>query len=92
MKDIINYYYNLNVESVEDWDTIYFFKWNRDNFYFVPLKRTEKELVDLIEVSKELKLRGIECHDILLNKFGKFNNKNTPTIKIYKTNISSYLS
>ena len=71
MKDIINYYYNLNVESVEDWDTIYFFKWNRDNFYFVPLKRTEKELVDLIEVSKELKLRGIECHDILLNKFGK---------------------
>ena len=27
-------------------------------------------MIDLIEVSKELKIRGIECHDILMNKFG----------------------
>mgnify|MGYP005807252301 CR=1 FL=1 len=68
---MINYYYNLNVESVEDWDTIFTFNWNNSKFYFVPLKRSEKELIDLIEVSKELKQRGLECHDIIINKYGK---------------------
>ena len=71
MKDIINYYYNLNIESVEDWDNIYCFKWNNSEFYFVPLKRTERELIDLVEISKELKTKGLECHDIILNKFEK---------------------
>ena len=71
MKDIIKYYYNLNIESVEDWDSIYRFKWNKSEYYFVPLKRTERELIDLVEISKELKMRGLECHDIILNKFGK---------------------
>ena len=80
MKDIINYYYNLNVESVEDWDTIFYFTWNHESFYFVPLKRTEKELVELIEVSKELKARGIDCHDMILNKFGKL------ITNVYETN------
>lgn len=80
MKDIINFYYNLNIESVEDWETIYCFNYNNDKFYLVPLKRTERELIDLIEVSKELKLKGVECHDILLNKYGKV------ITNIYETN------
>lgn len=71
MKDMINYYYNLNVLSVEDWDAIYSFSYHNDKFYFVPCKRTEKELIDLVEVSKELKSRGLECHDMILNRFGK---------------------
>lgn len=71
MKDIINFYYNLNVLSVEDLDTIYSFNYMNDKFYLVPLKRTELELIDLINISKELKLKGIECHDIILNKYGK---------------------
>ena len=80
MKDIINYYYNLNIEEVEDWDTIYFFEWNHEKFYFVPLKRTERELIDLIEISKELKSKGLECHDMILNKFGKI------ITNVYETN------
>ena len=71
MKDMINYYYNLNVLSVENWDAIYSFSYHNDKFYFVPCKRTEKELIDLIEVSKELKSKGLECHDMILNRFGK---------------------
>ncbi len=80
MKDIINYYYNLNIEEVEDWDTIYFFEWNHEKFYFVPLKRTERELIDLIEISKELKSKELECHDMILNKFGKI------ITNVYETN------
>ena len=71
MKDIINYYYNFNIESTEDWDNIFCFTYQNEKFYFVPLKRTEKELMDLVEIIKELKLRKIECHDFILNKFGR---------------------
>lgn len=71
MKDMINFFYNLNIESVEEWNAFYYFKWQQNNYYFVPLKRSEKELIDLVEISKELKIRGVECHDLILNKFGK---------------------
>ena len=71
MKDIINYYYNFNITSVEDWNNIFCFTYKESQFYFVPFNRTEKELIDIINVSKELKARNIPCHDILLNKFGR---------------------
>ncbi len=80
MKDMINYYYRLNIESVEEWDTVFTFTWDNQLFYFVPLKRTEQELIDLIEVSKELKMRGLECHDMIVNKYGKL------VTNIYDTN------
>lgn len=80
MKDIINYYYNFNIESVEDWDTIFCFDYKNESFYFVPFKRTERELIDLVEISKELKARNIECHDLILNKFGKI------ITNVYNTN------
>ena len=80
MKDIINYYYNLNVESVEDWDTLFCFTWHQNKYYFVPIKRTEREIMDIIEVSRELKLRKIDCHDLILNKFGKL------ITNVYETN------
>lgn len=80
MKDMINYYYNFNIESVEDWDYIYTFTYNKEKFYFVPLKRSEQELIDLVQISKELKARGLECHDMILNKFGKL------ITNIYETN------
>ena len=71
MKESINYYYNLNIDEVENWNTICRFKINKDYYYFVPLKRIVNELEDLVAVSKELKTRGIEVHDIILNRFGK---------------------
>lgn len=71
MKDSINFYYNLNISEVENWNTVYRFQINKQYFYFAPFKRTLNELNDIILVSKELKARNIEVHDILLNKFGK---------------------
>ena len=80
MKDIINYYYNFNIASVEDWDSIFIFTYKKEKFYFVPFKRTERELIDLVEITKELKARGLECHDLILNKFGKL------ITNVYETN------
>jgi len=71
MKESINYYYNLNIDEVENWESVYRFKINKNYFYFVTLKRIENELEDLVNVSRELKARGIEVHDIILNRFGK---------------------
>ena len=68
MKESINYTYNLNVENLEDFSFYYRFKINGQEFYFVPFNRSEEELKDLIECSRELKIRGIECHDFILNR------------------------
>lgn len=70
MKDSIHFYYDLNVLEVLNWGPIYQFQINKDNFYFVPFKRTQNELNDLLIISRELKMKGIEAHDILFNKYG----------------------
>ena len=71
MKESINYYYNLNLSEVEKWGSIYRFKLNNDYYYFAPITRIDKELEDIVNVSKELKQRNIPVHDIILNKFNK---------------------
>lgn len=71
MKESINYYYNLNVDEVENWNGTYRFYLRGETYYFAPSKRIDDELKDIIEVSKELKSRGIKCHDLILNRFGK---------------------
>ena len=80
MKDSINYYYNLNIEEVENWDNLYRFKIKNDTFYFVPFKRNINEIDDVINISRELKERKIDVHDIILNKYGK------PITNIYNEN------
>ena len=55
MRESINYYYNFNIEDVENWGDTYRFYYLNQLFYFVPFKRAEAELEDIINVSKELK-------------------------------------
>ena len=71
MRESINYYYNFNIEDVENWGDTYRFYYLDQLFYFVPFKRAEAELEDIINVSKELKQKNIEVHDIVMNIFGK---------------------
>jgi len=71
MRESINYYYNFNIAEVENWGDIYRFYYMEQLFYFVPYKRTEEELIDIINVSSELKAKKIEAHDIIINIFGK---------------------
>lgn len=71
MKESINYYYNFNIADVENWGDNYRFYYLDQLFYFVPFKRAEAELDDIINVSKELKEKNIEVHDIVMNRFGR---------------------
>lgn len=80
MKESINFYYNLNVSEVEKWGDIYRFNLRGEDYYFTPSKRSEKEIMEVVLVSKELKARGVECHDILVNRMGKI------ITNVYNTN------
>ena len=70
MKNNINYYYNFNIKEVENYGDSYYFKVNKEHFYFIPYRRDLKELDDIIMVSRELKMRGIPSHDIIVNRYG----------------------
>lgn len=68
MKDSINYNYNLSIEEIEEFNDYSRFKLNQHYYYFVKFIRNENEINDIIECSKELKAKGIDCHGIILNK------------------------
>lgn len=68
MKEIINYYYNFDIEEVEENKNYLSFKYYGEDFYFVFFNRTEEELKDIVELCIELKYKGIRVHDIILNR------------------------
>ena len=70
MKEIINYYYNFDIIQIEEYNTYATFKHLGEDFYFVFFNRTEEELKDLVTLTAELKLKGIRCHDIIINRLG----------------------
>ncbi len=71
MKETIEFYYGIRVENIYLDNDAYHFEYDGGEYYFVYCARNEKELVDLIECSKELKTKSIDCHDIILNNSGK---------------------
>lgn len=69
MKEIINYYYNFDINDLVEHNNYSSFSYYGDVFYFVFFNRTEEELKDLIDICIELKYKGIRVHDIVMNKF-----------------------
>jgi len=69
MKEYINYYYNLNIDNLENYDTYSTFKINNKLYFFVPYIRGIDELSDIVNCSRELKEKGFNCHDIIVNKY-----------------------
>ena len=70
MKEYIYYYYNIEVDAINNNDNYYSFFDKGNFYYFIYFNRTIDELKDIIEVIRELKGRGIFVHDIIINKFG----------------------
>ncbi len=88
MKQILKYYYNIEIDDFEMENNVCFFNLNKSNFYLVPFTRDENNLIDIIEVSKEMIHRKIDCHNIILNRFNKaltqFNNINYILLNVGK--------
>ncbi len=72
MKEIINYYYNLDLVEVEEFKSYSTFNYLGDTFFFVFFNRTEEEFKDIINICIELKQKGIRVHDIIINREGSF--------------------
>ena len=87
MKHAIEYFYNLDFEELLYEDDAYHFVINNEHYYFVHYFRSEKDLNDIIECSKELKSKKVLCHDILFNIKGealtKIDDVNYILMKVY---------
>ena len=68
MKETINFFYNIDVDDIEEKDGKYHFVYNNRDYFFVFYNRLNEELNDILMCVRSLKEKGIDCHDIILNK------------------------
>lgn len=72
MKETLEYYYGLDIESIEELDGKYHFKIENQDYFFVFYNRGIEELEDIINVSNEMVKKGINVHKILINRNNNF--------------------
>lgn len=68
MKDTISFYYNIDIDTLEEKDGKYHFKYQNRDFFFVFFNRNLEELEDLLDCISEMPKKGIDVHGILINK------------------------
>lgn len=67
MKNAIKYYYGLDVEIVHQINETFEFELLNINYILCPYKKTEKEVNEIYELQKYLKMYKIYSHTIILN-------------------------
>jgi len=72
MKEIINYYYNLDCFELEENNNYSSFLYCEDIFYFVFFNRGREELDDIVAICNELIMKGIKVHTIVKNRFNEY--------------------
>lgn len=72
MKETLEYYYGLDIESIEELDGKYHFKIENQDYFFVFYNRGIEELEDIINVSNEMVKKGINVHKIFINRNNSF--------------------
>lgn len=68
MKNIINYFYNLNVLELYDISNGVYFNINNNSYIFMKYDRSINEVKSIYSLYKELKGRNISINDIVLNR------------------------
>lgn len=72
MKETLEYYYNLDIDNLEELDGKYHIKQENQDFFFVFYNRGLEELDDIIGVCNEMFLKGINVHEIIRNRNNSF--------------------
>ena len=72
MKETIEYYYNIDIDNLEEKDGRYHFKFQNRDFFFVFYNRNLDELDDILLCVNNMKEKGIDVHEIILNRNGSF--------------------
>ena len=72
MKETIMYYYNIDVDVLEENDGKYHFKYQNRDYFFVFYNCNLEELDDIITCVFNMKVKGILVNDIIMNINGSF--------------------
>ena len=72
MKETIKYYYDIDVDNLEEIDGKYHFKFQNRDFFFIYYNRNIDELDDIILCINDMKQKGILVNDIILNRNQQF--------------------
>ncbi len=67
MKESICYYYNINVDKLDELNDKYHFKIQNQNYFFVFYNRSPSELNDIIKCIIDLRNKGLDIHIPILN-------------------------
>lgn len=91
MKQVLEYYYSLNIESINCINDNYEFFYNGYKYIFAFSTRDEKEINDIVLCQQELINKGLKTNIIMPNIFGQFLTKvddnNYILMKVSKTEI-----
>ena len=72
MKETIEYYYNIDIDNLEEKEGKYHFKYQNREFFFIFYNRNLEEFDDILLCVKNMKEKGIDVHDVILNRNGRF--------------------
>ena len=87
MKETLEYYYNLDIDNLEELDGKYHIKQENQDFFFVFYNRGLEELDDIIGVCNEMFFKGINVHEIIRNRNNSFLTKvNEYNYVLFKVN------
>ncbi len=68
MKETIHFFYNIDVDDIEEKDGKYHFFYHNQDYFFVYYNRLPEELDDILLCAQNMREKGIACHEIMLNK------------------------
>lgn len=68
MKEYIEYDYGIIIKEIFETEECTFFQYDNAFFLFSKFKRDQKDIEDIIELSKEVKIKKLNSFDIILNK------------------------
>lgn len=72
MKDLLIYYYNINVDILNENEGICSFFYENSPYYFVPLKNSRYKISSIINLAQVLRNRGFAYHKIIKNRFNNY--------------------
>ena len=85
MKNVMQYYYDLEIDSIKRVKDEYIFSKNGIHYIFSPVNRSLEEIDELYILTLNLTQIGLPCHNIILNNENKiiteYNKKNYILLK-----------
>lgn len=68
MKNVINFYYQINIENIHLANGIYYFTYQNTSYEFVPYDKNPQNLIPIYQLNQALSTRGSYYDEIILTK------------------------